>query len=477
MVRKGTIPAYVVGVGLTKFIKPRGERDYPEMGYEAGIKAMLDAQINYDEVETAIACFVYGDSACGQRIFYQFGMTGIPVYNTSNACASGSSGLSLARKMVSSGIVDCVLVVGFEKMKPGSIHSFWTDRASPRELTQKMMEETRGIGDSPRNTQVFGNAGREYMERYVYFHYPLERNMRLISWSRYGARLEDFAEISRIAHEHSQRNPYAQFRESYTLEEIQNSPMIYSPLTKLQCSPTSDGAGSAVICSQNFLEARPHLKSQAVLMAGQQLMTDFPQLYSKSSMDLVGYDMTKRAAKLALAEAGVTTKDVGVCELHDCFSTNAMITIDGLGLSEPGKAHEFVRKGEITYGGKCIVNPSGGLISKGHPLGATGLAQCAELSWQLRGWASNRLVSNTKVALQHNLGLGGTCVVTVYKRADGKSSSALSDAEILKNSWYDYNPAVEARMVTRADADRVRSRKQRSEYALGDTQQRINSRL
>ena len=253
--------------------------------------------------------------------------------------------------------------------------------------------------------------------------------------------------------------------------------MIFSPLTKLQCSPTSDGAGAAVICSQKFLDARPHLKNQAVLMAGQQLMTDFPQLYSKSSMDLVGYDMTRRAAKRALAEAGVTTADVGVCELHDCFSTNAMISLDGLGLCEPGKAHEFVRKGEITYGGKCVVNPSGGLISKGHPLGATGLAQCAELSWQLRGWANNRLVNNTKVAMQHNLGLGGTCVVTVYKRADGKSNNLVSDTEIIKNSWYNYNPAVEASMVTSADANRVRSKKQRSEYALGDTEQRINARL
>ena len=253
--------------------------------------------------------------------------------------------------------------------------------------------------------------------------------------------------------------------------------MIFSPLTKLQCSPTSDGAGAAVICSQDFLDARPHLKNQAVLMAGQQLMTDFPQLYSKSSMDLVGYDMTRRAAKLALAEAGATTADVGVCELHDCFSANAMISIDGLGLCEPGKAHEFVRDGEITYGGKCVVNPSGGLISKGHPLGATGLAQCAELSWQLRGWANNRLVNNIQVAMQHNLGLGGTCVVTVYKRADGKSNNPVSDTEIIKNSWHNYNPAVEASMVTSADADRVRSKKQRNEYALGDTQQRVNARL
>ena len=253
--------------------------------------------------------------------------------------------------------------------------------------------------------------------------------------------------------------------------------MIYSPLTKLQCSPTSDGAGAAVVCSQNFLDAHPHLKNQAVLIAGQQLMTDSPKLYSKSSIDLVGYDMCRTAAKMALDEAGVSPSDVSVCELHDCFSANELVAIDALGLSEPGKAHEFVRNGEITYGGKCVINPSGGLISKGHPLGATGLAQCAELSWQLRGWANNRLVNNTKVALQHNLGLGGAVVITVYKRADGKSNSAVSNAKVAKDSWFEYNPAVEARMVTKSDADKVRSKDQRNEYAVADSQQRIEARL
>ena len=181
----------------------------------------------------------------------------------------------------------------------------------------------------------------------------------------YGARAEDFAEIARISHEHSQRNPYAQFQKEYTLKEVAESPMIHYPLTKLQCSPTSDGAGAAVIVSQKFLDSKPHLRSQAILMAGQQLMTDSPQLFSRSAMDLVGFDMTKRAAQAALREAKVSAKDVKVCELHDCFSANELITIEGLGFCEQGKAHEMVRNGDITYGGKGpIINPSGGLISK-----------------------------------------------------------------------------------------------------------------
>lgn len=253
--------------------------------------------------------------------------------------------------------------------------------------------------------------------------------------------------------------------------------MIYSPLTKLQCSPTSDGAGAAVVVSQRFLDSRPHLKRQAVLMAGQSLVTDSPRLFSGNSMDLVGYDMTTKAAKAAMKEADVSPKDITVCEMHDCFSANELITLDGLGLCEPGKAHEMVRSGNITYGGSCVINPSGGLISKGHPLGATGLAQCAELVWQLRGWANNRLVENTSVALQHNLGLGGAVVVNVYKRADGAKNQRVSDAEVLTASGVGYNPAVEARSVTAAQADRVRSKKYRNEWALSDTQEILSARL
>jgi sterol carrier protein 2 len=357
------------------------------------------------------------------------------------------------------GAIDCVLVIGFEQMQPGSIKSVYSDRPSPMGLSMRMMADTRGVADSPPNAQYFANAGLEYMEKY-------------------GAEARDFAEIARISHEHSQKNPYAQFRDVYTLEQIEKSPMIHFPLTKLQCSATSDGAGAAVIVSQKFLDARPHLKTQAILIAGQSLMTDSPQLYSKSSMDLVGYDMTKRAAQAALKEAGVSAKDIKVAELHDCFSANELILLDGLGFSEPGKAHMMVRNGDITYDGKGpIINPSGGLISKGHPLGATGLAQCAELTWQLRGWANNRLADGADVALQHNLGLGGAVVINVYKRVDGKKSAKMSDEEVKQASQFSYNPAVEARYVTKEEGDKVRSKTVANEYALGDTLEKIQSRL
>lgn len=192
-------------------------------------------------------------------------------------------------------------------------------------------------------------------------------------------------------------------------------------------------------------------------------------------MELVGFDMSQRAAKAALAEAGVTVDDIRVCELHDCFSANELLLLDALGFSKPGKAHEMVRRGDITYGGKMVINPSGGLISKGHPIGATGLAQCAEMTWQLRGWANTRLAGETRVALQHNLGLGGAVVVNVYKRADGDVSTKVSNGEVAKHSWLGYNPAVEARGITSDDAEKVRSKKYRNDFALGETVDRIQA--
>ncbi|KAL9127416.1 MAG: hypothetical protein Q9217_003712 [Psora testacea] len=439
--------AYVLGVGLTKFVKPRGKVDYTELGFEAGIKALLDAHLNYDSIEAGIACYCYGDSTCGQRVFYQFGMTQIPVYNVNNNCSTGSTGLKMARDMVSYGVADVVMVIGFEKMAAGSLQSNFRDRTNPTRTITEMMRETKGITNAPGAAQI------------------------------YGATPEDFAEIARINHLHSAKNPYSQFRNVYTLDQVLSSQSIHWPLTKLQCCPTSDGGAAAIIVSQSFLDKHQELKVQVIEMAGQHLATDSPNVFSRSAIDLMGYDMTRRAAQTAMAEANIRPSDVQVCELHDCFSANEMITLDALGLSEEGKAHEMVRAGDISYGGRVVVNPSGGLTSKGHPLGATGIAQCAELVWQLRGWANNRLVERVRVALQHNLGLGGAAVVTIYKRADGKGNERVEDDEIMEKSGVAYNPATEARGFTKEQVDRVRSRTKRSAWALGDTEERVEARF
>lgn len=300
---------------------------------------------------------------------------------------------------------------------------------------------------------------------------------------RYGAKPEDFAEIARINHAHSAKNPYSQFHDVYTLDQILASPEIHHPLTKLQCCPTSDGGAAAVLVSQAFLDARPHLREQAVLVAGQDLATDSPALFSRSAIDLVGFDMSRKAARAAMAEAGVAPADFQVCELHDCFSANEMVTLDALGLCRPGTAHEMVRRGDITYNngggsrGGLVVNPSGGLISKGHPLGATGIAQCAELTWQLRGWANNRAVPRAHWALQHNLGLGGAVVVTVYRRADGAEAPVLDDAEVGRRNGLGYNPATEAKGFTAEQARKARSQTKASEWALQDTLEKVEARF
>jgi sterol carrier protein 2 len=306
---------------------------------------------------------------------------------------------------------------------------------------------------------MFGNASLEYMRKN-------------------GVEAGDFAEVARANHEHSQQNPYSQFHDVYTLDQVRESPEISCPLTKLQCCPTSDGSAAAVVVSQAFLDARPYLKAQAVQILGQ-ATTDSPSLYSGSMLNLVGYEISRHTARAALAEAGVAIASVDVIELHDCFSANEIFTIDALGLTPPGQVHQYIRAGQHTYGSKAaVINPSGGLISKGHPLGATGIAQCAELVWQLRGWANNRLVPvpASHVALQHNAGLGGAAVVTILHRADRSSNSEISSAEVAELTGLGYNPAFEARGFTAAQADRVRSR-QRSDWALGDTANEIQSRF
>jgi sterol carrier protein 2 len=390
---------YVVGVGMTKFEKPGSkEWDYPDMAKEAGTRALADAGIAFDQIEQACVGYCYGDSTCGQRAVYTLGLTGIPIYNVNNNCATGSTALFMAKQFVASGIADCVLALGFEKMEKGSLGIKFTDRTNPMDKHAKAMIEKRGFAKAPAAPQFFGNAGREHMERY-------------------GTTPLHFAKIGWKNHKHSVNNPYSQFQDEYSLEDILKAPMVYEPLTKLQCCPTSDGAGAAILASEAFVK-KHGLQKKAVEILGMSMTTDYDSSFAEhSDMKLVGYDMTKQAARKVYEQSGFGPENVDVVELHDCFSANELITYEALGLCPEGKAGEFIDSGAQTYGGKVVVNPSGGLISKGHPLGATGLAQCAELNWQLRGEADKRQVKGAKLALQHNLGLGGAAVVTLYKKA------------------------------------------------------------
>ncbi|RUS89453.1 hypothetical protein EGW08_002750 [Elysia chlorotica] len=389
---------FVVGVGMTKFEKPgrRDDFDYPQMALEAGTKALEDAGLRYDQIEQACCGYVAGDTCCGQRALYQLGMTGIPIYNVNNACTTGSTALFMARNMIAGGTADCVMAIGFEKMEKGSLSAKYTDRTNPMDKHVTVMLDQYDLDRAPITAQLFGNAGRDHMKKY-------------------GTKPEHFAKIAWKNHKHSVNNPYSQFRDEYSLEQINNSPMIYFPLTKLQCCPTSDGSGCVILASEDFVR-KNKLEAQAVEIVAMEMGTDQPTAFNgENCMQVIGYDMTKTVAQRAFKQAGMTPNDVQVVELHDCFSANELVTYEALGLCPEGGAGDFIDRGDNTYGGKYVVNPSGGLISKGHPLGATGLAQCSELTWQLRGLAQKRQVPGVKACLQHNLGLGGAVVITLYK--------------------------------------------------------------
>uniref|UniRef100_T1E5M6 Sterol carrier protein 2 n=1 Tax=Crotalus horridus TaxID=35024 RepID=T1E5M6_CROHD len=391
---------FVIGVGMTKFEKPgrRENFDYPDMAKEAGEKALADAGVPYSSVEQACVGYVYGDSTCGQRaIYHNLGLTGIPIINVNNNCATGSTALFLAGQIIKGGLANCVLALGFEKMARGSLSAtHFNDRVIPTDKHLEVMINKYGIEASPFAPQMFGNAGKEHMEKY-------------------GTKLEHFAKIAWKNHKHSVNNPYSQFQKEYSLDEVLQSRKIFDFLTVLQCCPTSDGAAAVVLASEEFVK-KNGLELKSVEILAQEMRTDFSSSFDENScIKMIGYDMTKEAAKSCFSKTGLTPEDVDVIELHDCFSSNELITYEALGLCPEGGAGELIDKGDTTYGGKWVINPSGGLISKGHPLGATGLAQCAELCWQLRGEAGKRQVPGAKLALQHNLGLGGAAVVSLYR--------------------------------------------------------------
>lgn len=386
----------VIGVGMTKFQKPGASEDYDVMAAKAARAALADAKVDYADVEQAYAGYVFGDSTCGQRAVYEVGLTGIPVLNVNNNCSTGSTALYLGRQAIEGGLAECVLVLGFEKMEKGALGAKWSDRRNPLEEQANLMNRLQGFTQAPPAAQMFGGAGREYR------------------W-KYGTRRETFAKVAEKARKHASQNPYALFNQVLSVDEILASDEVFDPLTRYQCCPPTCGAAAAVLCSDDF--ARRKGIDNPVYIAAQAMTTDYASSFKDDSMiKMVGFDMARAAADKVYEKAGVGPEDVDVIELHDCFTTNEVLTYEALGLCKEGEAERFILEGDNTYGGKFVTNPSGGLLSKGHPLGATGLAQCTELVWQLRGAADKRQVEGAKVALQHNLGLGGACVITMYRR-------------------------------------------------------------
>ena len=387
--------ARIAGVGMTHFVKP-GAGVYRNMGADAARAALADAGIGYLDIQQAYVGYVYGDSTSGQSALYEVGLSGIPIINLNNNCSTGSSALFLARQVVASGAAECVLALGFEQMAPGPLRESYTDRPSPLGRFTDIADRFIDTGSAPMALKLFGGAGAEYQERY-------------------GARDETFARISVKARRHAKYNERAIFRDEVTVEEVLASPHLLGPLTRLQCCPPTCGAAAAVIVSEAFAKRKG--LGAAVRIRGQAMRTDFPSTFEENSLiKVVGAEMAQAAGDAAYAEAGISPDDVDVVELHDCFTSNEILSYEALRLAAVGGAEQFIMDGDNTYGGKFVVNPSGGLLSKGHPLGATGLAQCAELVWQLRGECGSRQVEGARIGLQHNIGIGGACVVTVYER-------------------------------------------------------------
>jgi acetyl-CoA acetyltransferase len=386
----------VCGVGMIPFTKPGASAPYPEMGAHAVLAALQDAGIGYERVQQAYVGYVYGDSTSGQRALYEVGMTGIPVVNVNNNCSTGSSALFLARQAVASGAVDCALALGFEQMQPGALSSQWNDRPSAFE---RFNAATDALVQSelPLALRYFGGAGKAHMDEF-------------------GTPLETFAKIRAKASRHAANNPLAVFRSVVTEQEVMQSPALWpGVLTRLMACPPTCGAAAAIVCSPEF--ASKHGLDRRVRIRAQAMTTDRPVTFEAQDMrEVVGFSMARAAAIQVYEAAGVGPQDLDVVELHDCFAQNELLSYEALGLCPVGGAQKFVDDGDNTYGGQVVTNPSGGLLSKGHPLGATGLAQCFELTHQLRGTADQRQVDGARLALQHNLGLGGACVVTLYEK-------------------------------------------------------------
>jgi acetyl-CoA acetyltransferase len=386
----------IAGVGMIPFTKPGMGESYYEMGARAARLAIEDAGLDYAAIEQAYVGYVYGDSTSGQSALYEVGITGIPIINVNNNCSSGSTALFLARQAVESGATDVALALGFEQMVPGALGMHFQDRKPTMARCYDVAEQSEGEqGDTALMHFWFGGAGKAHM-------------------SKHGTSQRTFAKIAEKARRHAADNPHALFRDPLSAEEILASKPLYGPLTRYQaCAPTC-GAAAAVVVSGAY--ARKKGLTGLVEIAGQALTTDTAESF-QDMIGMIGFGMTREAARQVYEQAGVGPEDIQVVELHDCFTVAEAVFSEALGLCPEGGIEQLVANGDNSYGGKYVVNPSGGLLSKGHPLGATGLAQCYELVNQLRGTTGRRQVEGVRNALQHNAGLGGAAVVTLYRNA------------------------------------------------------------
>ncbi len=359
---------YVLGVDMIKFGR-FPDRTVPDLGAEAALLALDDAGLNIGNME-AFYCGNLGqaNAMVGQRILQEIGQTGIPVVNCSNACATGATAFREAWTSIKAGLYDVVLAVGVEQMGTGLLGGSGGGSGIPK-------EGLLGSGTMP---AVFAEAGMEHARQY-------------------GTTFEQFAKISVKNHHHSTMNPKARYQIETPLDEVMNAEMISYPNTKLMCSVNVDGAAAAVLVSEKKAK---ELGMQRAVRIKASVMTSDPY----QERDLVMPDVnscTRKAAKEAYEMAGLDSTDIDLVELHDCFATAAGRLID---------------EGEVELGGRIPVNVSGGLLSKGHPLGATGIANIYEVCTHLRGEAGDRQVENAKIGMTHVIGLGSACGIHILEK-------------------------------------------------------------
>ena len=377
--------AYIVGVDMIKFGR-FPDKTVPQLGAEAALMALDDCGLQIQDME-ALYCGNLGQASAmvGQRVLQEIGQTGIPVVNVSNACATGATAFREAWASVKAGLYDCVLAVGVEQMGKGLLGGAGGKTGIPK-------EGLLGSGTMP---AVFAEAGMEHARKH-------------------GTTFEQFAKVSVKNHHHSTLNPKAMYQIETPLEEVMNAEMISYPNTKLMCSVNVDGSAAAVICSESKA-GELGLMKRAIKVRASVLTSDPWQ-----ERDLVMPDVnscTRKAAKAAYEMAGIGPEDVDLVELHDCFATAEILHYENLGLCGDGEAGKLIDDGDVALGGRIPVNVSGGLLSKGHPLGATGIANIYEVSTHLRGEAGARQVEGAKIGLTHVIGLGSACGIHVLEKA------------------------------------------------------------
>ena len=377
--------AYIVGVDMIKFGR-FPDKTVPQLGAEAALMALDDCGLQIQDME-ALYCGNLGQASAmvGQRVLQEIGQTGIPVVNVSNACATGATAFREAWASVKAGLYDCVLAVGVEQMGKGLLGGAGGKTGIPK-------EGLLGSGTMP---AVFAEAGMEHARKH-------------------GTTFEQFARVSVKNHHHSTLNPKAMYQIETPLEEVMNAEMISYPNTKLMCSVNVDGSAAAVICSESKAKELGLMK-RAIKVRASVLTSDPWQ-----ERDLVMPDVnscTRKAAKAAYEMAGIGPEDVDLVELHDCFATAEILHYENLGLCGDGEAGKLIDDGDVALGGRIPVNVSGGLLSKGHPLGATGIANIYEVSTHLRGEAGARQVEGAKIGLTHVIGLGSACGIHVLEKA------------------------------------------------------------